>query len=207
MLAVSRWSLALLLVAAPASAQTITFEDLGGQNFTGLVPTSYQGFTWSGDVSGAWATGQPGDFFTTPIGAGTVSAWSNAGAALYVSRATPFSFTSTLIRARNGMCASPTAPTQIVNGYYLGALVGTMSFGLNCSAYETRVFGAGFSTIDQLRFERTTPNPTNIYLDNLVFGAAAVTPTVAPEPATLAFVGFGLLSVFGAGAVRKRRTP
>ena len=204
-----RWPLLLLLAAAPAGAQTIDFEDLAGApGGTGSVPTTYHGFTWSSDIGpGAWATAEPGNGFSMPTLLGQVSAWSSGGAALYVARATPFSFTSAALAGRFGLCFSASTPVQTVNGYYLGSLVGTTSFALNCNAYDTRAFGDGFDYIDELRFERTTPFPTNLVLDDMVFGAAlGPAPVVGavPEPTTVVLLAGGLLGV--AAAARRRRT-
>jgi hypothetical protein len=203
-----RWPLLLLLAAAPAGAQTIDFEDLvGAPGGTGQVPDSYHGFAWGSDIgSGAWATAEAGNIFSMPSLLGQVSAWSSGGAALYVSRATPFSFTSAAIAGRFGLCFSASVPTQTVHGYYLGALVGTSSFALNCNTYDVRAFGDGFDYIDELRFERTTPFPTNLVLDDLVFGAAlGPAPVVGavPEPSTVLLLAGGLLGV--AATARRRR--
>lgn len=179
----------LLALAAPAAAQTITFDGLTGANgdpFTG--PYVEQGFTVTvtgGQVFEGHVFGNP----TPSLVVGNVFGGGNLGV-LDVSRGSGFVLTGFDLSAQNGN------GNYTVDGY-LGA-ASVFSFG--------GAAGAGFSTyagnaavVDRLVFT-LQPTGTSMNFDNMGFSLSAA----IPEPATWAMLilGFGLVG----GAMRAART-
>lgn len=159
--------------------------------------TDYAGFNWtgaSGDFS--WVNGTVNPLSSAPS-APLGYAWSNGGADLEFSLASPgtFSFNSFGVYADSSLWGGSSSILTI-EGYSSGILVETFSTpsldGLLRDVFTD--FILNWSNIDTVKFSEI-PNQ-NILLTNLDLEINSV-----PEPSILALLSFGL---FGIGVARRK---
>jgi hypothetical protein len=189
----TRCFLLLCILAASASTQAsaaiIGFEDLS----SGFVPTSYQGFTWSGGSGGgSWVLGNESNniFPGTEAHSGSKFAWSNGGTSLTLSDGL-FSLDS--FWARTG---AATTFNYTVKGF-LGA---TELYSQNITATQTyQQFVFNYTGIDKI----TISAGNNLLLDDITVNSAAA----VPEPASVAiWGGLGIAYLFAARRWNKYAT-
>lgn len=197
---------ALAAAARPAAAQVLDFDDIadvpGG---TVYVPASYRGYTFDGGMNpcgfpgqcswvtnlGTWSTQFP--MSVSP----NVSAWSNGGTSLTLARAAAFDFTSLQIGARNGACGLSVAPIATFTSFLGGAQVNSTTRTLSCNAFALESFN--WTNVDMISIS-VSPT-TNAILDDISVSDAA---TAAPEPASIALLGGGLLGLAAVARSRRR---
>jgi hypothetical protein len=195
---------ATLLLASPAAAQMLNFDDLMDfPRASVYVPQLYEGFTFGGGSTGcgvaqcSWLTnlGRWNSQFPQSVSS-PVSVWANNATSLTISRSTEFNFQSAYLGVRYGNC--PTASPVTVRGF-LGA-VQTNVLGLSVSCNVFQQYNFNFNNVDRIQFDETA-SLSNLMLDNLSFSAAT---TTVPEPTTFALMALGAIVVGGATSARKR---
>jgi hypothetical protein len=187
---------ATLILAAPAQAQFLDFEDLQPPSQV-PVPDGYMGFEWDNFYSQSRADApDPSGYLNMDGDWGIFNAFGNPAA---VSRASSFHFESALIGAawRDGLLVNVRGLLNGVELFNTALLVGTAS---------GQHFVFGWSGINQLQFEASggmspgiTPfDGTHFIMDNMLFGPQQV----VPEPISMVLLGTGLA---GIAAARRRR--
>jgi hypothetical protein len=188
----------LLAAVAPAArAQTIAFAPLIGANgaaYAGHVEAGYSVVPTAGNWFEAHAFGNPvPSIFGGPIGApgaGTLRVQRAAGL---------FNFISVDLTSNSAI-----GTTYSITGF-LGLVPQFVDAGVinNIDTFNTIVGSAPGADIDEL-FITMTPGGgvTSYNVDNIVL--APVDPAVVPEPASVALVATGLLTL-GAGFRARRR--
>jgi hypothetical protein len=200
----------LLLVAAlalviclpgMALASTVTFDSLTADqdsNAWGFVPTSYEGFTWTGfefiTNTAFQSYGNIGNFTSTPNaayngGTGNLTVTVNFGAQRDVLDAYFRSF------SQNNAFQSYSAHAITLEGLdALGNVIGT-ALVLNLSSTAMLDYAINFTGVNQLRI---TSDAAGHYwvMDNL---------TTVPIPPSALLLGSGLLGLVGLGW-RRRKT-
>jgi len=196
--------LALFLFAVRAEAALINFDDLSTPNNTGgalwgVVPSPYQGYTWTSSVPGStWEVQENNSYKSVYANSYNFQSLPNAayngdsGAkTVYLSSASPFNFDSAYFwtwTRNNTLWSGVSATSLTVSGYSGATLVGSTSFNL---AYVPTLVQVGLTGVDEVRF---TSNASGTYwlMDNAV---------VTPIPPSVFLLGAGLM---GIGVVRKR---
>jgi hypothetical protein len=183
-------TITLSMVAAPAPAAIfLDFEDLGG-SFT-FVPTSYQGFTWSGAFgSNSWVVGLESDntFSGTEAHSQNHYTWSNGGGDLSISGG-PFTFNS--LWARD---ASPSG-TAIAHGFLGSTELFTQTLTMTDS-YQ--LFTLNFIGIDSWTL---TDQTSNTLIDDITLN-----DSVAAVPEASSMIVWSFLALTIAGACWWKRT-
>ena len=192
------------LMATPALAGVLYFDDIftGGSN--AAMPVGYGGFTWS---SGGWAVEsdtqyQGPDYFNTYGAVSSPNAafnWNGPGT-VTVTRGTPFTFNGAYFTtwASEDDFEYWSSTTITVEGYASSVLVGSVSMPLRANGYDwlDAFFG---DWVDELRFHASA-DQTWWLMDNFTYEAGVI-----PEPASAALLGGGLLAL-GLAIRRLRRS-
>jgi hypothetical protein len=178
---------ALTATAANAASQTIGFEGLGFIE----IGSTYEGMTWTGAWgSNSWVVSPDnfGIFTGQDAHTGSEYAWSNGGTTLDLMAAdgAKFNLDSMWTRGGNGSISF------VATGYANGVAVYSQSFNEGTS-YTLNTLS--FNGIDKLELSNQT---TNLLLDDITIS----TPSVVPEPASLAMLLAGLAAL---GATARRR--
>jgi hypothetical protein len=209
-----------LLVAHPATAATVTFEDLNTRaSFGSLgILDTYQGFEWGYGVSSTccttsianaiwtnnnfsgWGSATVSDpaIGTAPAGVeGTTYAW-NYGLpqSLWIDFRSLMDVTSVYLAGSSGFLS---ATSVAVFGYDAAGLLvapGVFTFGLS-NAFQN--VALDFSGVRYLQFRANGFDNAAFGVDNLVLNSPAAP---VPEPATLLLVG---TSLAGLAMVRRRQ--
>jgi hypothetical protein len=187
---------AAVCAAAPASATTIDFNGLGGNNndtFTNYFESGYQVYNVGGSVWVAQVFGNPvPDLFFGTAGGGTAG----GDISIDLASAGAFSLTSFDIASNNGSTA--------VN--ILGYLNGVQQYLIPLVISDTSLsfstisgFGTAGIPVNQLLFDFNVRG-TSANLDNIVLAEQAVS---VPEPLTMSLFGAGLAGMIAAR--RKKR--
>lgn len=195
---------ATLLLASPAAAQMLNFDDL--MDFPGAsvyVPQVYEGFTFGGGVNDcglaqcSWLTnlGMWNTYFPQSVSS-PVSVWANSATSLTISRATEFNFQSAYLGVKYGRC--PTVSPVTVRGFLGAVQTNVLDLSVSCGVFQQYNFN--FNNVDRIQFDETT-SLSNLMLDNLSFSPAT---TTVPEPTTFLLMALGALAVGGATRARKR---
>ena len=190
---------ALLLAAgsAAANAQTFTFETVG--NSYSYVGSTYAPFVFAGT---AQVMADPGPYGTLDCAtSGSYCLYNGNGdqnVDLARSDAAAFTFNSGYFTSWFGSTSATIA----------GFLGGTQVFSQTFALGSTAAFQSfGNAVVDLVQFRAANGNGAGYFLaDDVTVGSAAVPPgpgTVAPEPASLALLGGGLVML--AGVARRRR--
>jgi PEP-CTERM motif len=194
----ARYGLTVLAVAligttgmiAPASAESIGFEDLAAPGCCSSLPDPYHGLSWAGsNGSFSWVIGETSAnvFLGTQAHSGTNYAWTNGLSDLSISSAGSFDFNS--MWARGGPPGYEFSPT--IHGFNGASEIYTQTFALT-SDYQLYTFN--FIGITDLTISNGI---TNILIDDITINA---TPVPEPETYAMLMAGLGLL-----GAVARRR--
>lgn len=189
---------ATLAAAAPAAAQTFTFEGVAAGTvtpFTSTVGGVTATFAAANQATGSLAVVALPPGFAPGISGNVLQQPSGLGA-LLIAFSQPltsvtFNFATNGVSAINLLLFQ--GATQVGGGTFASALVSGFTFpgGVATLGY------AGAGGFDRISVSSQTP-PTQFLVDNV-----AVTPAaVVPEPASVALLGVGLA---GAGAVARRR--
>ena len=181
--------------ATSASATIINFDDLAN----GTIPSSYQGFSWSG-----WAAFDGLSYQTsygnTYGGTSANKFGYNGGGALIVTTTGGglFNFNGADVStwAQNNSFAGFSSHTLTVKGYNGVTLVGSVTVNLSTTQFLPLV--ANFNGINKLEFDNDGTDGHWWLLDNFTYNAAV------PEPATV-MAGALLLIPIGLSTVRKLR--
>lgn len=201
-------TVALLLHANTAQAQTLTFNDLDCG--FGTILETYQGFSFENTdcFDGSLDEELGSGFFTVGGGSNVIYGASDPESGDFVNalpfgffRDTPFTFQSFRAAAgwRNGLSLT-------VEGFLMGSLVHNFMTVLAGPA-SPELIELNWSGIDQVRFSTSGGtnaeiefDGTHVALDDLVFTPSS--STVIPEPATSLLV---LPALAGVAFVQRRR--
>jgi hypothetical protein len=179
---------------ADADASVIGFA----ADSANVITTSYDGFNWSNSYgSSAWVNGT-----AVPIGGNTPPAplgydWSNGGAGLTVTLASPGTFTFNSIDLASYRAFTPyyDTITGLLNGVTVDSYTAT---NILSSAFTT--YTLDWSNINEVAFSTTLPFANNLLVTNFAFNEAPV-----PEPSTLSLFGAGLFTFAGFAWYRRRK--
>ena len=195
-------SLICAMAAVPASAATIGFEGLVGNNtqttLSSLgVANTYQGNIWSA-VNGSWGICDTNCFGDQPLRAhtGSAYAWSASGPqSMNIQFGTATTFTGGYFAGQFDNRGNYDSRTIQLSGYDANnKLVGsTGAVAMQDSRWG--FIAANFSNISKLEI-RSDRGGSWFAIDDLQFGATSV-----PEPTSLALLGLGL---FGVAAARRK---
>ncbi len=179
----------------PASPDVIDFDDLpiAGGSFTGNVPASYQGYTWSG-WSFEDATLAPAVLGYANANVSGNQAGFNNGAANTFVTGTDFSLTSGWFTAGNVFTTNTTPYDVRVTGYDNGVQTGSVVFSVTSQGPTLVNFDqAIFGNVDVLEFESV--DGWIFVVDDLTFnGGSPLSGFTADEdggPVTLDLSAFG----------------
>ena len=188
---------AITLTAGSAAAQTqvLGFEDVGSDaGCCHTLPDNYGGFTWGwayNTIGKAAAFGSGYDHGTTGNRSIFVYYFGDGNS---ITSATLFNFIGADFAA-----AWDASQTVTLTGYRGGMLVGSTSATITNT--EATFVTANFAEIDELR---VSGSGQQINIDQFTTGEIGFATTTAPEPASIALMGTGLLAVGGLAARRKR---
>jgi hypothetical protein len=188
---------ALTLSAGTAAAQTqvLGFEDVGSDYGCCLtLPTGYGGFNWGLGYNTMGKAAYPGTGYATgTTGSRSIFLYNFGNSA--ITSSTLFDFVGADFAA-----AWNASQTVTLMGYRGGVMVGSTSATITNTA--ATFVTANFMGIDELRISGTG---SQINIDQFTTGEIGIdATTTAPEPASIALMGTGLLAIGGLAARRKR---
>ena len=193
------------LMAAPAVAGVLYFDDIPTPGEAVPMPAGYGGFTWQSSVWGVESDIQ----YQGPLYLNTYGAFSSPNAAfnfngvgtVTVTRGAPFTFNGGYFTAwaSEDDFAYWSSTSITVEGYASSVLVGSVSMPLRATGYDwlDAFFG---DWVDELRFHASA-GATWWLMDNFTYDEAGV----IPEPSSALLLGGGLL-VLGLAVRRLRRS-
>jgi hypothetical protein len=194
--------------AVPVSAQVqvLDFEDVptvpnSGSPVTVFLPNVHHGFMFGGGSPSqqgqqwSWVTSRLLWKNYMPAHSGDVAVWANANMWLGMSRAVPFNLHS--IYMRQNICREQVPYSLEIAGFGPMGVVGKL-ITLSCTQYQR--FDFEWQNVTSLYFSALTTNGTLIIDDVSYSDVGALT---APEPATLALLGTGVLGLVIVGKRRR----
>lgn len=187
---------ASLLVATPANAVVIGFDDLAAG--TQVVPEYYHGLKWA-NANIINKNQYPSSGYSVGTVSGTYAAWggtSSNNPTTISSEDDPFSFISGYFTA-----AWEEGVQLLIEGFSDDDNIADYTTTLTLSKSAPLFFEANWVDLRELRLTTTRSGGRHTFvIDDLSIGKAA--PVEVPEPLSLALVGAGLI---GVAAARRRK--
>ena len=189
------FTVVLLFISGNVSATTITFDDLGGTS--GTMPSPYEGLSWDSLSHWTGETAEAGSGYKTGLVSTPKMIFSTGGTnGNYCSvsiASDTFDFTGVYLTSawRNGMSVT-------IKGYENGLEEYSTEHVLNVTGptwLQLEYFG-----IDQVTFSSsggTVPEYLHGFGSNMVMDNFTINESVVPLPATVWFLGLGLIGLVG----------
>lgn len=187
-----------LALAAPAQAQTLTFDDITC-GMSSVLPANYGGFAWGARAYCTNSSEVPSNTGYATVGGGTNVLFGAFGNPFNMTAANPFSVQSFRVAP---------AFNDNLSFSVVGLLDGVQQFSMSqqlTGPFTAQTVVLNWANIDELQFSSTggALNPqvdgqgVHFAIDDMVFGRVAV-----PEPGSAVLM---MTAVFGFAAMRRRR--